>query len=88
MRKVADTFAMDNLENEIDAVPFDSVEYSSPPSFNDLPGAGWVCEHCLLIMESAVTDYLKARIWYTKNFHTGVRLCQYSHLFGLQMARQ
>ena len=44
VRKVADIFATDNLEKEIEAVPFQAVEYSPPPSFNDLPDAGWVSE--------------------------------------------
>ena len=85
VKKVADMFATDSLENEIEAVPFDSVEYSSPPNFNDLPGAGWASDGFPIIMESAVTDYLKTRSGYTKNFRTGVRLCQCGHLFGLEV---
>ena len=85
VKKVADMFATDSLENEIEAVPFDSVEYSSPPNFNDLPGAGWASDGFPIITESAVTDYLKTRSGYTKNFRTGVRLCQCGHLFGLEV---
>ena len=42
VKKAADIFTTDSLENEIEAVPFDSVEYSSLPNFNDLPGAAWM----------------------------------------------
>ena len=30
----------------------------SPPNFNDLPDAGWVCEGFPVIMENAVTLFL------------------------------
>ena len=50
-----------------------------------MPGAGWASEGFPIIMESAITDFLKARSGYTKNFHIGVRLCQCDHLFGLEV---
>ena len=67
-RKVADIFAMDSLENETEAVPFESVKYFCLPNFNNLPGAGWASEGFAIITENAVTDYLKARNGYTKTF--------------------
>ena len=71
----------DSLERELEAVPFQSVEYSAPPSFSCLPSAGnWVSEGFPVILENAVSVYLKARSGYTKNFHTGVKLCQCGHL--------
>ena len=44
VRKVTDIFMTDSLENEIEAVPFEFMEYSSPPNFNDLSVAGWSSE--------------------------------------------
>ena len=59
VRKVTDIFETDSLENEIGAVPFQSVEFSPPPSFNDLP-ATWLTEGFPVITETAVSTYLKA----------------------------
>ena len=39
-----------------------------------------------VITESAVSTYLKARSGFTKNYRTGVRLCQCGHIFDLEMA--
>jgi len=63
------------------------VEYSAPPIFNDLPDAtNWITEGFPVILESKVMVYLKSRSGYTKNFCTGVRLCQCGHLYDLEMA--
>ena len=62
VRKVADIFTTDSLENEIETVLFELVEYSSPPNFNDFPAAGWASEGFTLLTESAVTDNLKEEV--------------------------
>ena len=46
----------------------------------------WITEGFPVILESKVTVYLKSRSGYTKNFRTGVRLCQCGHLYDLEMA--
>ena len=55
MRKVPDIFYTDSLENEIGAVPFQSVEFSPPPSFNELPTSAWTSEGFPVITEAAVS---------------------------------
>ena len=87
VKKVADVVYTDSLEEEIGATSFQCVQYAPPPSFEQLPSDGWTSDDFPLVSESGVTGYLKARGGYTKNFRTGVRLCQCSHLFNLQMVR-
>jgi len=84
--KVTDIITTDSIKRELEAVPFQSIEYSVPPSFSSLPNAAnWVFEEFPVILENAVTVYLKARSGYTKNFRTGVRLFQCGHLFDVEM---
>ena len=62
------------LENEIGTVPFQSVEFSPTPSFNEPLTSAWTSEGFPVITEAAVSTYLKARSGYTNNYHTGIRL--------------
>jgi len=67
--KVTDIIVTDNLERELEAVPFQSVEYSAPPSFSGLPNAAnWVSERFPVILEEAVTVYLKLGVGIQKTF--------------------
>ena len=85
VKKVSDIVYTDRLEEELEATPFEGVEYAPPPSFDQLPSDGWIGDDFPLVNESSVTAYLKARGGYTKNYRTGIRLCQCSHLFDLKM---
>lgn len=87
VQKVTDIIHTDRLEEDIEAQPFQNVEFSPPPSFDKLPADEWVDDDLPLVTESSVTTYLKARSGYTKNFRTGVHLCQCGHLFELKMAK-
>jgi len=88
VKKVADIVATDDLEQQIHAVPFQRTQYSSPPEFFELPSeVTWTGDDFLLVTESDVTTYLKDRDSCTKNFRTGVRLCQCGHLPSLEMYR-
>ena len=87
VQKVADVVYTDRLEEEIEATAFQCVTYTSPPSFEQLPADGWTGDDFPLVREGNVTAYLKEKGGYTKNFQTGVRLCQCSHLFDLEMAK-
>jgi len=87
VKKVADIVYTNALEEEIGATSFQSVRYDPPPSFEQLPSDGWSDDDFPLVRERRVTEYLKARGGYTKNFQTGVRLCQCGHLFDLEMVR-
>ena len=87
VRKVSDIIATDDLERDLEALPFQTVDYPMPPSFNDLSAAtDWATEGFPVILEMQVTAYLKAKGGYTKNFRTGVRLYQCSHLYDVEMA--
>ena len=85
VKKVVDIIYTDRLEEEIEASPFQSVEYPSPPRFDELSSDNWVSDDFPLVTETRVSAYLKERGGYTKNFRTGVRLCQCGHLFDLEM---
>jgi len=88
VKKVADIVATDDLEQQIHAVPFQRTQYPSPPEFSELPSeVTWTGDDFPLVTESDVTTYLKDRDSYTKNFRTGVRLCQCGHLSSLEMYR-
>ena len=86
-KKVYDIVQTDNLEEELEAVPFQRADFPAPPSFIELPNEGWSKDDFPLITESLVSSYLKTREGYTKNFRTGVRLCQCGHFFNLEMAK-
>ena len=87
VRKVSDIISTDDLERDLGALPFQTMDYPMPPSFNDLSVAtDWATEGFPVILETQVTAYLKAKGGYTKIFHTGVRLCQCSHLYDVEMA--
>ena len=75
-----------NLKEELGAVPFQCANFPVPSSFIELPNEGWSKDDFPLITESLVSDYLKAKEHFTKNFRTGVCLCQCGHVFNLEMA--
>ena len=84
--KVYDIVQTDKLE-ELEAVPFQCADFPTPPGFIELPKENWTEDDFPLVTETQVTSYLKAKQGYTKNFRTGVRLCQCGHVFSLEMAR-
>ena len=88
VKKVADIIATDDLEGQIQAVPFQRNDYPSPPEFTELPNSTtWTGDNFPLVAESNITTNLKDRGGYTKNCRTGIRLCQCGHLFNLEMAK-
>ena len=88
IKKVADIIATDDFEEQIQAVPFQRIDYPSPPEFSELPNdAIWIGDDFPLVAVSNVTTYLKDKDGFTKNYRTGVRLCQCGHLCSLEMAR-
>ena len=56
------------------------------PSFESLPLGLWCKENFPIISADAVTRK-KKKSGYTKNYRTGVRLCQCGHLYDLEMAK-
>ena len=65
---MSDIVYTDRLEKELEATLFEGVEYAPPPNFDQLPSDGWIGDDFLLVNESSVTVYLKARGRYTKNY--------------------
>ena len=82
MYDIAET---DNLEEKLEAVPFHCADFPAPPEFTKLPNENWIEDDFSLVTESQVTNYLylKAKQGYTKNFRTGIHLCQCGHVFSL-----
>ena len=87
VKKVYDIVQTDSLEEEHQAEPFHCVEFPAPPGFSELPNDYWSEDDFPLVTETQVASYLKTKQGYTKNFRTGVCLCQCGHVFCLQMAR-
>ena len=86
VEKVHDIVQTDSLEAELEAVSFQRVDFPAPPGFTELPNESWIEDDFPLVTESRVTSYLKAKQGYTKNFRTGIRLCQCGHVFSLEIA--
>ena len=61
IKKVVDIISTDRLEEKIEALPFQSVKYRSPPRFAELPNDKWVNDVFLLITQTCVSAYLKER---------------------------
>ena len=65
--------------------PFQQFPSDKPvPKFDYLPEGPWRKANLPLIREEVAADYLKKKGGYTKNFRTGVRLCQCGHLMMLR----
>ena len=88
VRKVLDIVETDELEGQIQAVPFQRLEYPSPPEFSELSNdVTWTTDDFPLVSDNSISTYLKHKDGYTKNFRTGIRLCQCGHLFSLEKAK-
>ncbi len=74
-------------EEELNAKTFQQFHSSSnvPPSFDSIPKGPWSKENFPLVKKQDVMDYLVNKGGYTKNYRTGVRLCQCGHLYDIEM---
>ena len=77
------------FEAELNVQPFQqfNCEEVAVPSFESLPLGLWCKEKFSMISADAVKEYLQKKGGYTKNYRTGVRLCQCGHLYDLEMAK-
>ena len=75
------------FEDELDAKTFQQFHSNSVvvPSFDSLPEGPWCKENFPVVKEQDVMDYLKSKGGYTKNYRTGVRLCQCGNLYDIEM---
>ena len=55
---------------------------------DSLPQGTWAKENFPLLEEKDVTAYLKSKGGLTKNYRTGIRLCQCGHLYDIEMAQK
>lgn len=87
MNRVGACYDTEFLESELEVVPFQQFPSDTPvPMFDSLPEGPWRQENLPLIREVAA-DYLKKKGGYTKNFKTGVRLCQCGHLYDVEVTQ-
>lgn len=78
------------IEEEFELKPFQNFcdDHVCVPHFDSLPRGVWVNEKFPLLEEKDAKMYLTNKGGYTKNYRTGVRLCQCSHLYDLEMAQR
>ena len=87
MNRVGACYDTEFLESELEVVSFQQFPSDTPvPKFDSLPEGPWRQENLPLIREVAA-DYLKKKGGYTKNFKTGVRLCQCGHLYDVEVTQ-
>lgn len=89
VKRVGDCFDTMFFEAELDVKPFQQFHSESlvVPRFDSLPQGPWSKENFPVIQEQVTKDYLKNKGGYTKNYRTGVRLCQCGHLYDLEMSQ-
>ena len=84
VQRCSDLLETQDLENEIDARTFIDLTVEEAPSFDDLSVAEWTSDNMPVVSEEVACAYLKSKGGYTKNYRTGLRLCQCGHLSHLQ----
>ena len=82
VHRVSDFIDTKELESELGTVAFSKVE--KPIAFEELPSSNWSKTGLSEVSEEWVCMYLKCMGAYTKNYHTGVRLCQCRHIFNVK----
>ena len=84
VQRCSDLLETQDLENEIDARTFIDLTVDEAPSFDDLPVTEWTSDNLPVVGEEVACAYLKSKGGYTKNYRTGLRLCQCGHLSHIQ----
>ena len=87
--RVKDCLDITFFEAELNVQPFEQFnsEEVAVPSFESLPVGLWSKENFPVVSKNLVEHYLRYKGDYTKNYRTGVRLCQCGHLYDLEMAQ-
>ena len=84
VRRVSDFIETEELESELGAVAFSDLLVEKPIAFEELPSSNWSKTGLPEVSEERVCTYLKRMGAYTKNYRTGVRLCQCGHVYDVQ----
>ena len=89
MKRVEDCYDTMFFEDELGVVPFQAFHGDMPaPELESLPAGPWKKDSLPLIKEEDALNYLKRKGGYTKNYRTGVRLCQCGHLYDIEVANK
>ena len=84
VRRVSDFIETEELESELGAVAFSDLLVEKPIAFEELPSSNWSKAGLPEVSEERVCTYLKRMGAYTKNYRTGVRLCQCGHVYDVE----
>lgn len=90
IQRIRDCLDTRFLETEIGANTFQHFHDDKAifPEFTSLPEGPWREEDFPVVKEKDAKDYLRKKGGYTKNYRTGVRLCQCGHLYAIEMAQE
>ena len=74
------------LQAELGAVAFQKLSVPAALPFESLPNSGWSIGELPQVTEERAIAYLKRLDGFTKNYRTGVRLCQCGHIYDIEGA--
>ena len=72
------------LESELGAVAFSDLQVKKPIAFEELPSSNCSKAGLPEVSVERVCTYLKRMGAYTKNYRTGVRICQCGHVYDVE----
>ena len=81
---IYDFIETEELESELGAVAFSDLLVEKPIALEELPSSNWSKTGLPEVSEERVCTYLKRMVAYTKNYRTGVRLCQCGHVYDVE----
>ena len=74
------------LQAELGAVAFQNLSVPAELPFESLPNSGWSIGELPQVTEERAILYLKRLGGLTKNYRTGVHLCQRGHIYNMEGA--
>ena len=82
--RVANFVKTEELEHELDAVVFEQLNIEKVAEFSELTDSNWTSSGFPTATDEIDGKYLKRLGVYTKNYCTGVWLCQCGHIYDVQ----
>ena len=86
IKRVADFQETEALEAELGVAAFQNLSVTPSLPFESLPTSGWRSGELPQVTEEQAVKYLKQLGGFTKNYRTGVRLCQCGHVYDIEGA--
>ena len=86
VKRVVDFQEAEALQAELGAVAFQNLSVPAALPFEGLPNSGWSIGELPQVTEERAIAYLKRLGGFTKNYRTGVRLCQCGHIYDIEGA--